>query len=84
MTASLTKDRTKVLMLKVCFFDPNSVVNFQEAHELQVEASATAYCVTGIEDLTLVRIPINSKAHFSNYHLCISYPFLSCLVISLV
>lgn len=34
MTASLTKDRTKVLMLKVCFFDLNSVVNFQEAHGL--------------------------------------------------
>lgn len=34
MTASLTKDRTKVLMLKVCFFDLNSVVDFQEAHEL--------------------------------------------------
>lgn len=43
-----------------------------------------AYCDIGIEDLTLVQLPISPKAHFSNRHLCISYPFLSCLAIALV
>lgn len=71
-------------MLRVCFSSLNHVVKFQEVNGLCVEASMIACCVIAIKDLTPVLLPISLKVHFSNLHLCISYPFLSCLVIALI